>query len=100
MLLVMAAGAAPQTQLRFEVASVKPVKAEGDRGGMEILPGGGLRMGGATLESLIALAYDVRPEQVSGGQPWVRTASYNLLAKPEQADSAAGPHTAPGTPAW
>ena len=99
-LLAMAVAATAQTVLRFEVASVKPVKTEGDRGGMEILPGGGLRMGGATLESLIALAYDVRPEQVSGGPPWVRTAGYNVLAKPEQADSAAGPHTAPGTPAW
>ena len=99
-LLAMAWAGTAQTVLRFEVASVKPVKAEGDRGGMEILAGGGLRMGGVTLENLIALAYEVRPEQVSGGPAWVRTVSYKVLGKPEHPDSAAGPHTAPGTPAW
>ena len=89
-----------QSSLHFEVASIKPVKNEGGRGGIEFLPGGGLRMGGATLDSLIAFAYDVRPEQITGGQSWMRSEAYDILAKPEPPDAAAGRNMAPGTPAW
>lgn len=89
-----------QPPLRFEVASIKPVKNEGGRGGLDFLPGGGLRMGGATLDGLIAMAYDVRPEQIAGTQPWMRSQAFDILAKPEPPDAAAGRNMTPGTPAW
>jgi uncharacterized protein (TIGR03435 family) len=88
--------------LRFEVASIKRQKGEGMRGSMELLPGGGLRMGGATIKQLIAIAYDVRPEQLAGGPKWLDQDSYSLLAKAEKAEAATDQPvtTGPGSIAW
>ncbi len=93
---VVAAGMAPVTigllnaqtvkPLRFEVASIKPAD-NGGRGGMELLPGGGLRMDGVTLYGLIGIAYNVRPENLSGGPKWTQSEAYAVLAKAEQSDS-------------
>jgi uncharacterized protein (TIGR03435 family) len=89
-----------QTGLRFEVAVIKPVKNETGRGGLEFLPGGGLRMGGATLDGLIAFAYDVRPEQITGTSAWMRSEAYDILAKPDPPDAGVRLALAPGSPAW
>jgi uncharacterized protein (TIGR03435 family) len=88
--------------LRFEVASIKPTKATGGRGGMQVLPGGGLRMEGVTLKQLIAIAYRVRESQISGGPAWMGSETYELLAKPERSEAADNPQTtaAPGNTAW
>jgi uncharacterized protein (TIGR03435 family) len=88
--------------LRFEVASIKPAKPSAARGGLQMYPGGGLRMDGATLRGLIAFAYDVREEYVTGGPKWIDSATYNLVAKPEHPAAADNPAIsfAPGTTAW
>ena len=86
--------------LRFEVASIKPSKGGGSRGGMQVLPGGSLRMTGATLKSLIAFAYDTREERITGGPSWAGSAGYDIDAKPERPDAGGGPMPAPGTTAW
>src|SRR5947208_10321965 len=70
-----------QAPLKFEVATIRPTKSEGQRGGMEILPGGGLRMEGATLMNLIALAYGIREEKISGGAKWMNSDTYVISAK-------------------
>ena len=84
--------------LKFEVAAIKPAKGDGAKGGLEILPGGGLRLGGVTLKQLIALAYDVRDNRVTGGPAWLGSDTFDILAKPERADTA--DKVAPGTAAW
>ena len=84
--------------LKFEVASIKPAKGGTGKGGLDILPGGGLRMGGVTLKQLIALAYDVRENRVSAGPGWLGSDTFDILAKPEHADTA--DKVAPGTAAW
>jgi bla regulator protein BlaR1 len=91
-----------QTPLRFEVASIRPTKSDGRKGGLELLPGGGLRMGGVSLKMLIAMAYDVRDEQITGGPKWIGSETYNIQAKAEDPTSAdnAGKTVAPGTVAW
>jgi hypothetical protein len=43
--------------LKFEVATIKPSKNGGGKGGPEILPGGGLRIGGVTLRNLITSTF-------------------------------------------
>jgi uncharacterized protein (TIGR03435 family) len=88
--------------LRFEVATIKPNKDGAGRGGLDILPGGGLKMQGITLKSLIAFAYDVREEDVSGGAKWTASDAYDLLARPEHPTAEDLPTTvvAPGTTAW
>src|SRR5262249_2561510 len=97
--------AAPLTRaraqaLRFEVASIKPTKSEGGRGALEVLPGGGLKMGNVTVRNLIAFAYDVREEQVQGGPRWIGSETYDVLAKPDPPDGAIHRQAAPGTAAW
>jgi uncharacterized protein (TIGR03435 family) len=94
--------AAQSPPLRFEVASIKPAKSDEMRGGLQIFPGGGLRMDGVTLRNLVAFAYDVREEHVSGGPKWVGSTTYDLLAKPSGSAAADNPSTAvaPGTTAW
>ena len=65
LLIVLCAGTvfgqAPATQSTFEVASVKP--SPPDAPGMFIrpLPGGSLRVSGASLRNLISLAYERAP---------------------------------------
>jgi uncharacterized protein (TIGR03435 family) len=88
--------------LRFEVASIKPTKGEGGKGGLVILPGGGLRMGNTTLKMLIALAYNVRDNEISGGPNWIGSETYAILATPEGSDPADNPgrSPAPGSVAW
>ena len=92
----------PAAPLRFEVASIKPTRSAGSRGGMQVLPGGGLRMDGVTLQGLIALAYDVRETQISGGPKWAGSDAYDVVAKAEHSTAADDPALsfAPGTNAW
>ncbi len=88
--------------LRFEVAVIKKQKRDTQKGLLQLLPGGGLQMGGVTVKHLISMAYDVRDEQVIGGPKWLDQDAYSLLAKAEKAESATDqPVTsAPGQPAW
>jgi uncharacterized protein (TIGR03435 family) len=88
-------------QLKFEAASIKPAKDDTGRGGFQLLPGGGLRLGGATAKMLISLAYDVREEQILGGPRWISSETYNILAKAEKTDSVENVDSAgPGSPVW
>jgi uncharacterized protein (TIGR03435 family) len=85
--------------LRFEVAVIKKQKRETQKGLMEMLPGGGLRMGGVTIKQLISLGYDVREEQIAGGPKWLDQEAYSLLAKAEKAEPVQGEFkpTGPGS---
>jgi len=98
--IVNAQDAAP---LKFEVATIKPSKSSGGKGGLEILPGGGLKIGGVTLRHLITFAYDIPENRVTGGPHWLGSETYDIVAKAERADSADDRPTtvvAPGTAAW
>jgi bla regulator protein BlaR1 len=89
--------------LKFEVATIKPSKSNGGKGGLEILPGGGLRMGGVTLKSLITFAYDIPENRVTGGPRWLASEAYDIVAKAErvdQADDRLATVVAPGTATW
>jgi len=93
---------APNSALRFEVATIKPNKDGAGRGGLDIQRGGVLKMQRITLRDLIAFAYDVPEEQVSGGPKWIGSDSYDLLARPEHPSPEDMPDgvVAPGTNAW
>ena len=74
--------------LTFEVASIKP-SAPGARGTMlQMQPGGGLRVSGATLRMLITFAYDVRDFQVSGGPGWINSDRFDINARAERSSGA------------
>lgn len=69
----------------FEVASIKPADPAENGTSYNWLNGGGLRVSGANLRSLIMSAYNIRNFQLSGGPGWVYTERFNILAKPEHA---------------
>jgi uncharacterized protein (TIGR03435 family) len=80
----------PTAALRFEVASIKPSAPTID--GMYLRPQpGGLRIEGATLKNLIAIAFDVREFTISGGPGWIGSDRFDIDARAES-----GPSGKPG----
>jgi uncharacterized protein (TIGR03435 family) len=67
---------------QFEVASIKR-NVSGDPGRYIRPSGGRLSIANMTLKNLIAIAYEVRPFQLSGGPSWTDSESYDIEAKPE-----------------
>ena len=74
---------AQETAPVFEVASIKPADPTENGTSFNFTNGGGLRISGANLRSLIMSAYNIRPFQLSGGPGWVYTERFNIQAKPE-----------------
>lgn len=84
---VMAPAALAQSQLRFEVASVKADKAA-ERGGgpPQFLAGGRFVARNIPLEMLIQIAYDIPFQsfgtpRLSGGPDWIRSERFSVEAK-------------------
>jgi uncharacterized protein (TIGR03435 family) len=75
---ILTAQTAPDGQ--FEVISIRR-SAESGRPAMEFTPGGGARATNVTLKMLIEMAYDIRPEQLSGGPGWADSEQYTVIAK-------------------
>jgi uncharacterized protein (TIGR03435 family) len=73
----------PAPRLEFDAASVKPSTSVRLMGTM--LRDGKLTTTGITLKTLMAVAYNVRENEISGGPNWVGSARYDINAK------AAGP---------
>jgi bla regulator protein BlaR1 len=65
---------------QFEVASIRPSPSDGIPS-MEFTGGGGVRATNVTLKLLIQIAYDIRPEQISGGLGWTDSDQYTVVAK-------------------
>jgi uncharacterized protein (TIGR03435 family) len=68
----------------FEVASIRPSKAEDQTNRLGPGPQGGLRAENVTALQLIAFAYSVRPFQIAGGPGWIRTDRFNVTATPDK----------------
>ena len=66
---------------RFEVVSIRRSETTGGRPSMAYTPGGGVRASHVTLKMLMQMAYEVRPEQISGGPGWSDSEEYTLVAK-------------------
>lgn len=74
--------------LTFEVASVKANKT-GQRGG-SIGPAGGGRFTATNIpfKVLLATAYDINFDQISGGPDWLDSERYDVEARPERPSTA------------
>jgi len=70
--------------LEFEVASVKSNKTGQREGGINALGGGRFRATNIPLKILIATAYDVNFDQISGGPDWLGSERYDVEAKPDR----------------
>lgn len=77
----------------FEVASIRPAAGADERAAIQFTPGGGLRGANVTLKLLVEMAYDVTPEQVTGGAGWTDSERYQIEAKgPPGTTTAADSH--------
>ncbi|MCU1328696.1 MAG: hypothetical protein JWN34_4066 [Bryobacterales bacterium] len=70
----------------FEVASVKPSAPEVLGMMTRYLPDGSVYISGATLKSLVAVAYGVRSFQISGGPEWLDTERFDVDARASTSD--------------
>jgi len=71
----------------FEVATIKPVDphARTIKVGVDIDPGGTVRLNGFTLKAMIEAAFDTSYWQLKGGEDWMDKQRYNVVAKPPEA---------------
>jgi uncharacterized protein (TIGR03435 family) len=75
---------APAGSLTFEVASIKPSQPGIQGGEVRPAPGGRRYVGvNLPLTSYLYVAYQVKPEQITGGPGWVATEPYDLNAEAE-----------------
>jgi uncharacterized protein (TIGR03435 family) len=87
--LAAAVVAAGQTTASFEVTSVKP-SADGETRTFGPRPGGRFLAKHVTLRTLIALAYNVREDRISGGPDWINTAPWNVEGKAREGSVSPG----------
>ena len=78
----------PAPALTYEVVSIKPVKTSRQQGGMRSTPDG-LMLMSVALSTVIAGAYGVRMDRISGVPAWLRSDPYDLQAKMDDATLAA-----------
>ncbi len=72
---------APTGSAKFEVASLKPSKPGSQEGGVHPAPGGQRYVGSNwTLRKYLAVAYQIKVEQITGGPGWMDTDFYDLNA--------------------
>jgi uncharacterized protein (TIGR03435 family) len=89
--LVQSQNVTPRSE--FEVATIKLTANHDGRSYVQVLPGGGLRVSGATLKGLLASAYQVRSFQISSGPGWIDSEHFDVIGK---ADRSAGSEDQPG----
>src|SRR5262249_6256542 len=82
---IAAQSPAVDSRIAFEVASIKPNGSRDAVESVSLQPGGGLRMTGFRLHTLIRVAYasgpSLTPAQVVGGPPWIDTDRFDIVAK-------------------
>jgi uncharacterized protein (TIGR03435 family) len=79
--------------LTFEVASVKPSDCR-QCGSTRTTPGGlGYQAGGATLVTLVSVAYRIDQRQISRGPSWMSTERFNIAARAPRPSTLAELHT-------
>jgi len=91
-LLILLAAIPVQAQsadsnLTFEVASVKPADPNAQGTSIRVVPGGGLNMTNITLRNMITFSYDIRDFQLSGGPGWMGSERFDIQAKPPATDT-------------
>jgi len=70
--------------LEFEVASVKTNQSGQREGGINAIGGGRFRATNIPFKILLATAYDVAFDQISGGPDWLDSERYDIEAKPDR----------------
>jgi uncharacterized protein (TIGR03435 family) len=80
-----AQSAADSRAAAFEVASIKPNPSRDAAESVSLQPGGGVRMTGFRLHTLIRVAYStgttLTPDRVVGGPSWINADRFDIVAK-------------------
>ena len=71
----------------FEVASIKPDKSGDGRVMFRITPGGRVECSNVSPKVLITMAYDLKPNQLTGGPNWIDSERYDITAKASGPDN-------------
>jgi len=83
--LAAAQTAAPASSLKFEVASIRPTQPGTPKGGLRPLSGGRRYVGSNNpLRYYLAVAYQVRLDQIVGGPDWIDSERYEINAEAER----------------
>lgn len=75
--------AAPAAAPAFEVASIKPNSSDDRRVMFQITAGGRVHCTNVSPQMLIIMAYDLKPNQLTGGPSWLDSVKYDITAKAE-----------------
>jgi len=70
---------------KFDVASIKPVAPGSRIIPSRSLPGGAVDLHNVTVDELMVNAWHIFPYQILDAPAWIRTAAYDISAKPETA---------------
>ena len=73
----------PAAPVEFDVASIKPNKTGNNSSGVH-QSNGLWRGNNNTVKSIITMAYDVLPDQISGGPSWIDADRFDIEAKYDQ----------------
>jgi uncharacterized protein (TIGR03435 family) len=95
-LVALLQGQDKPTRLTFEVASIKPFKPSGGRGGGGIKPksaGQGYDAIGVTLRLMISLMYRMPMQHITGGPSWLDSDLWTVNAKADRAYNTDDLHT-------
>lgn len=90
LLFLSAVAALSQTQITtpsFEVADVQVNKSGELRMAVDMQGGGKFSMHNVPMKVMIAMAYHVRPDAVTGGAAWLESDRFDIVAKAEQKTS-------------
>jgi uncharacterized protein (TIGR03435 family) len=88
LIAIACAAAAQPLPSGFEVVSIRAATGNDPRPALEFPSGGGLRARNVTLNLLIEAAYDIRPDQLSGGPAWADSLQFTIDAKAPQGAAA------------
>lgn len=93
-LLLTASLLATQPSPRFEAATIKPTPPGAPKGSLRPLPGGQRYVGiNFPLRLYLMTAYQIKPEQITGGPPWVDSESFDLNAEAARPSTIQDLHT-------
>jgi uncharacterized protein (TIGR03435 family) len=65
----------------FEVASIKPAAPDATKMDIRRDPAGGIVLTNVNLRSLVMMAYQLQPFQLSGGPSWLRSRRFDIAAE-------------------
>jgi uncharacterized protein (TIGR03435 family) len=71
----------PAARPSFEVASIKPNNSSDHRAMFRMLPGGKMSVANISAQMLITMAFDLKPNQLSGAPGWLESEKYDIEAK-------------------